>query len=337
RLAEISGEIDNLFNEAKSLGLFASIKYEIESAQSKIGNTDLGGSRNLQKKKQIRSFDTNTIEENMKKNLAHEWKNQYEGMVEEYKNVAVMAMDHAWLVARADALRASGRDEEAARLEKRAEELEKQIDIRKFGDIPQEPYLIAEEEVARLLNKNKTAPQWEDADMAAAIARGQGGVTPEIMDQIEEGATHPIDITLNVPYLLVKGLHGEEKKRREEEWKARAAILSLAANKQRVTSYEKLMENPEAYTISNETLETAMSIEGTFEAAAIHVAMISEKVSFESIGLQIPNPDYDPTDKSEDKKSYPYLRDVFDIKTNKQFESYRNRIRKLLLDKGILN
>lgn len=171
----------------------------------------------------------------------------------------------------------------------------------------------------------------EDIGRAMAMASGEG--TPEqqrkIYETVEEGAYAPVDMTLKVPYFLLVGTNEAERERQEKEWKARAAIWSFAANKQKIVSYDKIMENPEAFSITNETLERGLKIRGVFEAAALYSAVISTKRGgiFGNITfMHIP---------SNDRENPGELKSVFEIKTIAHFEAFRKGMKKLLGNKGI--
>lgn len=191
--AEIRGEIEDLFKEAKQAGLFIGVKSQIERTQGRIGDPDLGKITYQQAIRDIASFDSDSIEENERRNLGSQWKDEYVGMIQEYENVAAMAMDHAWLVAEASRERDPLK---AQRLSERAGKLEQQINLHKFGDIPSEPYTLAEEAVDLFLAKHRgsTGPgtsidkaaqaMEKSAEAQARMARGEytldiKGLNPE--------------------------------------------------------------------------------------------------------------------------------------------------------------
>lgn len=213
--------------------------------------------------------------------------------------------------------------------------------------------MLQRREIETRGQSSSTGNQLTAEEIAKAFAMAQGEGSPEqqkkIYEEVEDGALVPIDMTLKVPYFLLIGANETEREQIEKDWKARASIWSLAAYKQKVVSYEQLTlkDNPEAASLSNETLKRGMSMQGSFEGAALYTAVISKKIDLVSIGIRVENPNYDERhdplihrgcDKRKDWKqenSYKFLRNVFDIKTDKQFTDFRKGMKMLLQSKGI--
>ncbi|HWA52303.1 MAG TPA: hypothetical protein VG895_04570 [Patescibacteria group bacterium] len=272
------------------------------------------------------------------------WNDAYDGILSEYRDVAVLNMALALG-------RAGGAPENSPKIAP----LKREIGVRGWGLPPQalesqaKSYLNEELKkqqppkpdtqeqlmqqmiayIQMLQQGGATGLTAEDIARGFAMASGEGSPEQqlEIYETVERGAYAPVDMTLKVPAFLLIG-HNNPKEREiiTKEWKARASIWSFAAYKRAAVSYDKLTDNQLGYQLENSTLENGMKINGVFNAAALYSTVISDDKSIRFI--HIPN---------NDMNNPGEIRSVFDIKTNEQFDSFRKGMWQFLMDKTGVN
>ena len=165
-----------------------------------------------------------------------------------------------------------------------------------------------------------------------AFARAMGQANPE--EQLElylmaEETMFPMPMQLQVPSFLLSS-DPIERKRQQKEWKARAQLATMAANKKMCPSYDKQFPNQEAIDFTREHLVDLLNMEGVVEMASLYTYIISEDTDLSF--LKATNPDYDSSneDNEDNENSSQFIKSFFEIGTGAQFISVHTAMKEYI-------
>ncbi|MEK7525939.1 MAG: hypothetical protein AAB546_00470 [Patescibacteria group bacterium] len=168
---------------------------------------------------------------------------------------------------------------------------------------------------------------------AETFARMMGQGTPEEQKELylkAEETMVPMQMDLQVPNFLL-GADRNIRAKEQREWKARAALSSMAGHKRMAPGYDKQFPNQAQIDFSGEFLTDSLGIQGTMEIGSFYTYCIARNadISF----LRVPNPKYvspekwDANTKPIQKKQF--TTSFFEISTAPQFAEIRGKVREL--------
>jgi hypothetical protein len=314
-----------LIRDAKDAGVFDTLKKTIAEIQSTYDFNNAG--------KKIKSIDVRRLEQEA--GGLPGWDERFEGLLEEYRYLALMNMGLAYLrvISQGDA--------------QEAKKLERSIEVRGWGMPPTNLEMMALKYVESLVEK----PEKQGDDFVdllkrftpEAFARAMGQASPETQMNLyllnEENMLVRTETAISqIPnFLLDESISLEEREKLQKEWRARSQLLNAVVNKRTAPSYENLFPNTEAQELTGEQLAVLMNMRGVIEATSLHlvniVGMGDDQTGRDIRDYEILNPKYDNTNPSH--KSERNIKTIFGISTGEQLALYREKVRKILVERGL--
>lgn len=319
---ELRMERARLISEAKEVGVFTSLKNKFLDIQTNNSFFD--------SLTQINSISTNRLEQEAR-GLSG-WKNNFKGMLEQYKQGALRNMEMTLL-------RAQGQSGS-----QRAIELEREIELLNWGTPPSIIDTLAQ-------NPNQKGTTQSDGDR---IAEALGQLSPrEYLKQYvtaEDYVSAPISIVPGGEPKFWPILNEKERK----EWYVRSTLITAAYKKKNAGSTDKLYMaemNEFAVDLNKNALQTIFAKGGVLPAISVYTTLIGDPEFYKEekhpkdVLLDLSNEDisglkYDYGDeivttlieeKSVLEKDFP--KSIF-IREEQDFRKIRDAIRFWLITKG---
>lgn len=258
---ELRMERARLISEAKEVGVFTSLKNKFLDIQTSNSFIDSAT--------QINSINTGRLEQEAR-GLSG-WKNNFEGMLEQYKQGALRNMEMALL-------QASGQGGGV-----RAKQLAREIELLNWGTPPSIIDSLAQnpngKDVAKIpaqvIDENKLAQQ---------IAEAQGLLAPQ--DYLRQYVT--AEDFVSAPIQIVPGAEPRfwpvlnEKER--QEWYVRSTLITAAYKKKTAGSTDKLYMaemNEFAVDLNKKAIQTIFAKAGVLPAVSVYTTLIGDSEFYE--------------------------------------------------------
>lgn len=165
-------------------------------------------------------------------------------------------------------------------------------------------------------------PQQSGMSSPEDWARMMGQGTPEEQRELylrAEEVMYPMQMQLQVPNFLLNA-DPKIRAREQREWRARAALASMAANKRMAPSYDKQFSNQDQIDFTAEHLVDIVNINGALDVASFYTYCIAENADISFLHIR-------------DVSVGGDIRSIFQIKTIQQFVALREGVR----DRAVAN